>query len=103
MQANVAQNFAKHERIRGTLRIFNTSVSQVAGAPNDMAVTFCGDNSELASVSAQTGKVVPDSTPANDHYFSQTDSYIPAKGGKWGLVAISTTFYPSGQARECKP
>src|SRR5579875_717468 len=103
VQANVAQNFTGHERIRGTLRIFDTSVSQVTGSAKDMAVTFCGDNSRLASVSAQTGRVVPDNTPANDHFFSQTDSYMPTRGGKWGLVAISTTFYPNGQARECKP
>lgn len=102
VQANVAQNFARHERIRGTLRIFDTSVTQVDGAPSDLAVSFCGDNSQLASISAQTGTVVPDSTPANDHYFSQTDSYLP-RNGKWALIAIATTFYPNGPAKECKP
>lgn len=103
VQAAVAPNFADHERIRGTLRIFNTSVSGVAGAPSDLAVSFCGDNSQLVSTSARTGQVVPDSAPANDHYFSQTDSYLPEKGGKWGLAAISTSFYPKGPAKECKP
>lgn len=103
VQANVAQNFANHERIRGTLRIFNTSVTQVAGASNDLAVTFCGDNSKLASISAKTGQVVPDNTSPDDHFFSQTDSYMPTKNGKWGLIAVTTTFYPNGQARECKP
>ena len=102
VQVNVAQNFARHERIRGTLRIFGTSVTQVDGAPSDLAVSFCGDNSQLASISAQTGQVVPDSTPADDHYFSQTDSYLP-RNGKWALIAIATTFYPNGPAKECKP
>ena len=102
VQAAVAPNFAQHERIRGTLRIFNTSVSGVAGAPSDLAVTFCGDNSQLTSISAQTGQVVPDGS-GKTHYFSQTDSYLPEKGGKWGLAAISTTFYPQGAAKECKP
>jgi hypothetical protein len=103
VQAAVAPNFTEHERIRGTLRIFDTTVSGVAGAPSDLAVSFCGDNSQLASVSARTGQVVPDSTPADHHYFRQTDSYLPGKGGKWGLAAISTTFYPNGPAKECKP
>ncbi len=103
VEANVAQNFAQHERIRGTLRIFNTSVTQVAGAPNDLAVTFCGDNSKLVSISAKTGQAVPDAVSPDDHFFSQTDSYMPVKNGKWGLVATRTTFYPNGQARECKP
>lgn len=103
VQAAVAPNFTGHERIRGTLRIFGTTVSGVTGAPSDLAVSFCGDNSQLVSVSARTGQVIPDSTPADQHYFRQTDSYLPDKGGKWGLAAISTTFYPNGPAKECKP
>jgi hypothetical protein len=105
VQASVAQNFAQHERIRGTLRIYRTSVAQVAGpagAPSGLAVSFCGDNSQLASVSAQTGAVVPDQTPASHHWFSQTDSYI-TRNGTWALASISTAFYPTGPAKECKP
>jgi hypothetical protein len=103
VEAAVAPNFTEHERIRGTLRIFGTTVSDVAGAPSDLAVSFCGDNSQLASVSARTGQIVPDNTPADHHYFHQTDSYLPVSGGKWGLAAISTAFYPNGPAKECKP
>jgi hypothetical protein len=103
VQASVAQNFTEHERIRGTLRIFDTTVSGVAGAPSDLAVSFCGDNSQLVSVSARTGQVVPDNTPADHDYFRETDSYLPEKGGKWGLAAITVTFYPNGPAKECKP
>jgi hypothetical protein len=105
VQASVAQNFAQHERIRGTLRIFGTSVSPVAagaGSPGGLAVTFCGDNSHLASVSARTGAVIPGSTPAGHHWFSQTDSYI-SRNGTWALASISTTFYPAGAAKACKP
>jgi hypothetical protein len=105
VQASVAQNFAEHERIRGTLRIYRTTVAQVAGAagaPSGLAVSFCGDNSQLASVSARTGAVVPDQTPAVQHWFSQTDSYI-ARHGSWVLASISTVFYPAGPAKECKP
>jgi hypothetical protein len=105
VQASVAQNLAQHERIRGTLRIYRTTVTPVAassGSPGGQAVTFCGDNSQLASVSARSGAVVPDSTPAAHHWFSQTDSYI-AQHGTWALASISTTFYPSGPAQDCKP
>jgi hypothetical protein len=105
VQASVAQNFAQHERIRGTLRIYRTTVTPVAassGSPGGLAVSFCGDNSQLASVSARTGAAVPDSTPAAHHWFSQTDSYI-AQHGTWALASISTTFYPTGPAQECKP
>ena len=105
VQAGVAQNLAQHERIRGTLRIYRTTVTPVtssSGSPGGQAVTFCGDNSKLASVSARTGAVVPDQTPAAHHWFSQTDSYISRNGG-WALASISTTFYPTGPARECLP
>ena len=105
VQASVAQNFAQHERIRGTLRIYRTTVSPVAaspGTPGGQAVTFCGDNSRLASVSARTGAVVPDHTPAAHHWFSQTDSYI-TRHGAWALASVSTAFYPTGPARECQP
>jgi hypothetical protein len=105
VQASVAQNFAQHERIRGTLRIYRTAVTPVAassGSPGGLAVTFCGDNSQLASVSARTGAVVPDSTPAARHWFSQTDSYV-TQDGAWALASISTTFYPTGPAQDCKP
>ena len=105
VQAGVAQNLAQHERIRGTLRIYRTTVTPItssSGSPGGQAVTFCGDNSELASVSARTGAVVPDQTPAAHHWFSQTDSYISRNGG-WVLASISTTFYPTGPAQECQP
>src|ERR1700761_9746191 len=56
VQASVAQNLAQHERIRGILRIYRTTVTPVtssSGSPGGQAVTFCGDNSKLASVSAR--------------------------------------------------
>jgi hypothetical protein len=105
VQASVAQNFAQHERIRGTLRIYRTTVTPVAassGTQGGLAVSFCGDNSRLTSVSARTGAVIPDQTPAAHHWFSQTDSYT-TRHGAWALASISTTFYPTGPARECKP
>jgi hypothetical protein len=100
VQASVAQNLAQHERIRGTLRIYRTTVTPLVSG--GQAVTFCGDNSRLASVSARTGAVVPDQAPAAHHWFSQTDSYI-SRGRSWALASISTTFYPTGPAQECQP
>ena len=100
VQASVAQNLAQHERIRGTLRIYRTTVTPLVSG--GQAITFCGDNSRLASVSARTGAVVPDQTPATHHWFSQTDSYI-SRGRTWALASISTTFYPIGPAQECQP
>jgi len=104
VQSAMAQNAVAHERISGKLRIFNTTVAPVPGASTNLMVSFCGDNTQLSSTSASTGQVIPDhTTPPDHHYFLQSDSYLPEKGGPWKLVAISVTFYPNGTAKECKP
>ena len=103
-EISLAQGTSDHLSFTGTLRFFDTTVQPAAGIPADLAVTSCGDNSRLLNTEPGTRKVVPDTTtPPDQHYFLQRDTYAPAGNGKWGLVADKVSFYPDGNAKECKP
>jgi hypothetical protein len=101
VQSNVAPYAADHKSIRGTLRFYDTSVSPVPGAPQNVTVTNCVDDSQLTDTDARTGKPIPD--PSAPGYTLENDAFKPIGGGKWGLIAISTSVYPQGNSKECKP
>jgi hypothetical protein len=104
VQATVATDIADQQRFTGTMRFFDTTVGPTPGAPTNMTVSFCGDDSRLLSTDASTGQVIPAPGPPPDHdYFRESDTYLPEKHGGWGLVAIDVVSYPAASAKECKP
>jgi predicted small lipoprotein YifL len=101
VQSNVAPYAVDHKSIRGTLRIYDTTVTPVPGAPQNLTVTNCVDDSQLPDIDTRTGKPIPD--PSAPSYTLESDAFKPMGGGKWGLIAISTSVYPQGNSKECKP
>lgn len=103
VQSNVAPYAVDHKTIRGTLRFYDTTVQPVPGAPHNMTVTSCVDDSKLPDINARTGRPIPGSPPPSSYYTLESDAFKPMGAGKWGLIAITTQVYPQGNSRECKP
>lgn len=103
VQSNVAPYIVDHKTIRGTLRFYHTTVTPVAGAPQNMTVTNCVDDSRLPDINARTGRRIVGSPPPGSYYTLESDAFKPLGGGKWALIAITTNVYPQGRSKECKP
>lgn len=103
VQSNVAPYIVDHKTIRGTLRFYRTTVEPVDGAPQNMTVTNCVDDSRLPDINARTGERIVGSPAPSSYYTLESDAFKPLGGGKWGLIAITTHVYPQGQSKECKP
>ena len=103
VQSNVTPYATDHKSIRGTLRLYDTTVQPVQGAPQALSVTQCVDDSKLPDVDARSGKVIPGSPRPSAYYILESDTFKPLGSGRWGLAAIAITVYPQGNAKECKP
>jgi hypothetical protein len=63
-------------------------------------VSECFDNAHSQNTSLATGKVLPDNTPADQHYYLNTD--VLANQGGWHVVEVyPVVYYP--RAKECRP
>lgn len=93
----------RSESFRGTTRFYDIRVVPVPGAPSDLTVQACVDDSRMFSTSRSTGKIVPGQSTAPDKsVFLASDTLAP-HGGSWKIVATDPTFYPHGAAKECYP
>jgi hypothetical protein len=65
-------------------------------------VSECFSNAQSANIGLHSRRVIPDSTPADQHYYRNTDVLARNSSGRWQVVSIyPVIYYP--QARECKP
>jgi hypothetical protein len=103
VRGNVAQQVAGHRGYAGMTRYFDTRVAAVPGYHGDEDVTYCVDESQLRHTDIRTGQVVPKGYPANQQYYAESDMFAKGQGGAWRLVGTLVSYYPNGQARECKP
>lgn len=103
VQSNVAPYAVEHKTIRGTIRFYDTTVQPVPGAPQNLTVSQCVDSSKLPDIDARTGKRVPGQPPPAHYHTLEGDTFKPVGGGKWLLIAVTSTYYPEGNAKECKP
>jgi hypothetical protein len=102
---DIAQQVAGHRGYAGVARYFNTTVQPMPGYRGEQQVTYCVDESRLEHTDIRTGRVVPKSAPPDHQYYLESD--LLAKGrhgarGTWQVVGTLVTYYPNGQARECK-
>lgn len=101
LESNLAVPSVTTESFTGTIIFSHLSVFPDPTEPGATDVSECFDNARSANTSLATGKVVPDHTPANQHYYLNTD-VLAVRNGQWRVISVEPViYYP--QARECKP
>jgi hypothetical protein len=100
--ANIAQQVADHRGYAGLARYFDTTVQPISGYNGEQQISYCVDESQLHHTDIRTGRVVPKGYPADHQYYLESDMLAKDKHGAWQVVGTLVTYYPNGQARECK-
>jgi len=89
------------QSFRGTIRFSHMRAFPDPSLKGDIDVSECFDNSHSENTSLATGKVVPDHTPADQHYYLNTDVLARHQDG-WHVVSVyPVIYYP--RAKECGP
>ena len=89
------------QSFRGTVRFSHMRAFQDPSLKGDIDVSECFDNSHSENTSLATGKIVPDHTPADQHYYLNTD-VLARQQGAWHVVSVyPVIYYP--RAKECGP
>lgn len=100
--ADLAKPDVTTESFRGTVSYSHLRAFADPSHHGAVDVSGCYDDARAADTSITTGKVIPDRTPANDHYFRYTDILARGGTGSWRVIGnYPAVYYP--QARECKP
>ncbi|MBO0807062.1 MAG: hypothetical protein J2P32_02025 [Actinobacteria bacterium] len=90
------------ESFTGTIRYSHLSAFADPALKGDIDVAQCFDNSQSTNTNLRSGKALPDTTPANQHFYRTTIVMGQSADGTWRVVSIyPAIFYP--RARECKP
>jgi hypothetical protein len=78
------------------------SAFQDSSTPADVDVSMCFDNAQAPNTAKGTGKVLPNTTPADEDYAQITDELAQSSDGQWQVVGqYQPIYYP--RAKECKP
>jgi len=89
------------QSFRGTIRFSHIRAFPDPSLNGDIDVSECFDNSHSENTSLATGKIVPDRTPADQHYYLNTD-VLARHQGEWHVVSVyPVIYYP--RAKECGP
>ena len=100
LESNLAVPSVTTESFTGTIVFSHLSVFPDPTEPGAFDVSECFDNARSANTSLATGKAVVDHTPANQHYYLNTD-VLAVRNGQWRVISVDPViYYP--QARECK-
>lgn len=100
--ANVTQQVNEHRGYSGVTKYFDTTVQSVPGLNGEQQVSYCVDESQLHHTDIRTGRVVPKGYSADHQFYLESDMLAKSKQGAWQVVGTLVTYYPNGQARECK-
>lgn len=101
LKSTLAAPDTTNQSFRGTIRFSHMRAFPDPRLKGDIDVSECFDNSHSESTSLATGKVVPDHTPADQHYYLNTDVLARHQGG-WHVVSVyPVIYYP--RAKECGP
>jgi len=102
LRSDLAKPDVTTESFTGTIRFSRMSAFADPVLPGAVDVSECFSNAQSANVSLSSGQVIPDTTPAGQHYYRNTDALARDASGRWRVVTIyPVIYYP--QARECKP
>ena len=101
-QSTLAQTDVTSKSFTGTIRIFDMTAVTDPTVPADLDVSACFDNAQSSNTSRATGKVIPDTGSADQHYYRYTDQLAKDSSGDWQVVSdLPAIYYP--RAKECKP
>jgi hypothetical protein len=101
-QSTLSQADVTSESFIGTIRIFDMTAVTDPTVPADLDVSACFDNAQSSNTSRATGKVIPDTGSADQHYYRYTDQLAKDSSGDWQVVSdLPAIYYP--RAKECKP
>ena len=90
------------ESFTGTIRFFDMQVFADPTVAGDLDVSSCFDNAQSDNTDQKTGKVIPSTVPAAQHYYRYTDQLAKDSSGSWKVIAdLPPVYYP--RAKECKP
>jgi hypothetical protein len=102
LQSDLTQPDVTTESFIGTIRFFDMSVIPDPNIKGQLDVSACFDNAQSSNTNLKTGKVLPDTTPANEDYSRITDELGKDSDGQWQVVGnFPPIYYP--EAKECKP
>jgi hypothetical protein len=102
VQTALSQTSITTESFTGTIRFFDMTVVTDPTVPRYLDVSACFDNSRSSNTNLQTGKVVPDNVPADQHFYRYTDQLAKSSSGTWKVISdLPPVYYP--RAKECKP
>jgi hypothetical protein len=88
------------QSFQGTITFSHLRAFADPTTQGDIDVSECFDNAHSQNTSLATGKVLPDNTPADQHYYQNTD--VLAQTGGWHVVSVyPVVYYP--RAEECGP
>jgi hypothetical protein len=89
------------ESFTGTIRFSHLRAFADPSRKGAIDVAECFDSSRASNTSLSTGKVIPDHTSANQHYYRNTDMLVRSHG-RWRITVVyPVVYYP--RAKECKP
>jgi hypothetical protein len=101
LSSNLAQPGITTESFTGTIRFSRMNIFADPSLPGALDVSECFDNSHSASTGLRSGNIIPDHTPADQHYYRNTDVLAKDASGLWRVVSVyPVIYYP--QAKECK-
>ena len=102
VQSALAASDVTTESFTGTIRWFDLSVFKDPSATSDVDVAMCFDNAQTTNTQKGTGKALPDTGSADQHYERITDQLAQDSSGQWQVVGqYPAVYYP--RAKECKP
>jgi hypothetical protein len=102
LSSELAKPDVATQSFTGTIRFSQMSAFSDPVVPGAVDVAECFKDADSANVGLHSGKVIPDRTPADQHYYRNTDAIAKDANGRWHVVTIyPVIYYP--QARECKP
>lgn len=101
LASNLAQSEVTTESFTGTIRLSRINAFPDPSLAGAVDVSECFNNAHSANVSLHTRRVIPDTTPPDQHYYRNTDVLAADSSGRWHVVAVyPVIYYP--QAKECK-
>jgi hypothetical protein len=102
LSSELAKPDVTTQSFTGTIRFSQMSAFADPVVRGAVDVAVCFNDADSASVGLHSGKVIPDHTPADQHYYRNTDAIAKDASGQWHVVTIyPVVYYP--QAVECKP
>lgn len=101
LKSTLAAPDVTSESFTGTIRFSHMRAFADPTTAGTVDVSECFNNADSNNTDLVTGKVIPDTTPADQHYYLNTD-VLASHSGHWKVVSVyPVVYYP--QAKECKP